>query len=138
MAHNEESGKAPEAPSGLSAIIRDAFGVPETPTLRRSDVLARIEGRLGEQGIQYDSIAISDGPVRRGAFFDAAGRRVPFPEGKPYDRCFVALIDLDASARWAHPAYWAFIPADDTGPVALRETRLPEHPQGPARLYPVQ
>lgn len=88
----------------LATVITRAFGVPETPTASRKEVATRVEEELRRRGIEYDQLDVSDAPVRRNALFDAAGRRVPFPEDEPYERCFVALIDLDASAHWAHPA----------------------------------
>lgn len=119
-------------------MISEAFGEPPKPTLTREEVRARVEDVLGERGIEHDRIDISDIPVRRNALSDAAGRRVRFPAGAPYDRCFVALVDLEASARWGHLAFWAFVPADGDGPVELRETSLPEHPRGSVRLYSVE
>jgi hypothetical protein len=117
-------------------MISDVFDVPRTPTLTRAEVIERVEAAVRKAGIAFERIDVSDVPVRRNALSDAAGRRVQFPPEAIYDRCFVALVDLDTSARWAHRAFWAFVPADDdTGPVALRETSLPEHPRGSVRLY---
>ena len=134
------SNKAPVpgAPSGLDAMIVEGFGERPKPTLTRAEVLARVEQALTARGIQCERIEVSDAPVRRNALSDASGRRVPFPPEAVYDRCFVALVDPDTRARWAHPAFWAFVPADGSGAVELRETSLPEHPRGSVRLYSVR
>ncbi len=140
MAPNDP--RRPGAPSGLSAILEREFGVPAQPTIGRRDVLDRVEEALAQP--EFDghrdrvAITVSDAPVARNALSDAAGGRVAFPEDTVYDRCFVALVDPDPMALWAHPAWWAFVPADGMGPVALRKTRLPEHPRGGVRLYPVR
>lgn len=126
----------PGAPGGISQILTDAFGVSETPTLGRAEVARRIEQALRDRELAYEKLYISDAPVHRGALFDAAGKRVPFPSQRAYDRCFVALVDPDENARWSHPAYWAFVPADGSGEVELRDTSLPEHDKGPVRLEP--
>jgi hypothetical protein len=128
----------PEHPSAIEAVLTQEFGEPVTPTLTRAEVLERIKHLLAERAIPYQRIDISDVPVHRNALSDAAGRRVRFPEGRAYSRCFVALIDPDTDARWAHPAWWAFVPADGRAPVEVRETRLPEHPRGAVRLYAVE
>ncbi len=134
MATSNDS-RSPGARSGLDAMIVEAFGEQPKPTLTRAEVMARVEQALMERNVTYDRIDISDVPIRRNALSDAAGRRVRFPEGDAYDRCFVALVDLNSNALWAHPALWAFVPADDREPVELRETSLPEHPRGSVRLY---
>jgi hypothetical protein len=137
MAPTDKS-QVPGAPSGLSRVIGEAFGEPEKPTLTRAEVLAKLEEALMARDIEHQRIEVSDVPVRRNALSDAAGRRVHFPPDRAYDRCFVALVDLDTNARWAHPAYWAFIPADGEGAVELQDTSLPEHPRGSVRLYSVK
>jgi len=92
---------------------------------------------MATQAVPCQGLALSDQPVARGALFDASGARVLFPEGPAYDRCYVALIDPEpATVRWAHPAHWAFVPADGDGDVILRPTELPEHNTGPVRLLP--
>jgi hypothetical protein len=82
------------------------------------------------------ALALSDQPVASGALFDASGVRVSFPEGAAYERCYVALLDPSPMMRWAHPAWWAFVPVAGDEPVQLRETELPESPSGPVRLLP--
>jgi hypothetical protein len=58
--------------------------------------------------------------------FNASGARVPFPESPVDERCYVALIDPEpATTRWAHPAPWAFVPADGQGDVILLAGRAP-------------
>lgn len=130
--------RRPGASSGLSAIITNEFDVSDKPSLSREEVLERVERALAERGVKYDLIAVSDTPVRRNALIDAGNRRVSFPNGRAYERCFVALVDLHAGARWAHPAYWAFVPADGLESVVLHQTSLPEHPRGQVRLYTVR
>jgi hypothetical protein len=124
----------PGARSGISHILTEAFGVSERPTLDRAEVARHIEQALHERELTYQKLYISDAPVHRGALFDAAGKRVPFPPQRAYDRCFVALVDPDQNARWSHPAYWAFVPADGGGEIEIRDTSLPEHDKGPVRL----
>lgn len=136
MVPPDDDSRAPGTPSGLSAIIETMFGEPEKPTLTRAEVIALVEKTLVEHGITADRLDVSDAPVRRNALSDAAGRRVPFPEGVAYDRCFVVLVDHMADALWAHPARWAFVPADGKGQVELRDTRLPAHSHGTVRLVP--
>jgi hypothetical protein len=126
--------KPGRARGGIEHILQDEFRVPMRPTLDRATLVERIQQALRERNISWDAIHLSDAPVHRDALFDARGKRVAFPEGSAYERCFVALVDPDERARWAHPAHWAFIPADGSEPVEIRDTSLPEHPRGPVRL----
>jgi hypothetical protein len=144
------AGDAPEPPrvhkpgahGGVENILREQFGVSSEPALARDEAVRRVRDKLAAEGVAYEVLHISDAPVHRGALFDAAGRRVLFPEPAAYDRCTVVLVDPDRRARWAHDAWWAFVPLGDDGteqaPVVLRPTTLPEHERGPVRFYPVR
>lgn len=105
----------------------------ESAQVFQRKAVERIKEALKVRKISYEKLYISDAPARRGALFNAAGVRVPFPEGKAYDLCYIALVDPDHKARWGHPAHWAFVPMDDSG-VAIQDTNLPEHDKGPVRL----
>lgn len=79
-------------------------------------------------------IIVSQDPVLRNRLWDAVGVRVPFPEGKEFDSCYVALIDPRPTYRWGHGAWFAFIPINDDGGVSLRseksvvqKTDMPPH-----------
>lgn len=129
--------KKPGGPSGVAALLDELFEMPAQPTIRRDDVLARLRRLLADRNIEAGRLELSDEPVRRGRLFDAAGKRVDFPLGDAFERAYVALVDLEPLARWAHPALWAFIPAEggDT-PIELRETNVPENQGGAVRLLP--
>lgn len=127
----------PGGPAGVRAIHEQRFRVPLEPTRSPEDVLRRIREKLSAEQIQFERMDLSDMPVRRGSLFNAVGERVAFPDGEPYRRCFVALIDPAPLARWAHRAYWAFVPAEGPGEVILVPTDWPEHSRGPVRLDPV-
>jgi hypothetical protein len=117
--------------------LEDDFHVPLVPSIGHVEALKHVRAVAKDQTSGAVSIALSDQPVARGALFDAAGARVPFPEGKAYDRCYVALLDPSPTTRWAHPAWWAFVPAGGDAPTVLRGTELPENQSGSVRLLPV-
>ncbi|HEY0097294.1 MAG TPA: hypothetical protein VGB96_23410 [Archangium sp.] len=121
---------------GIVATLEHDFHVPAVPSIGREEAIKRIREEAGTRALPEVVLALSDQPVARGALFDAAGVRVAFPEGGVYDRCYVALLDPSPMMRWAHPAWWAFVPVDGEGPVMLRDTKLPENPSGPVRLLP--
>lgn len=129
--------RRPGGPPGIEAMLRAGFHVPVTPSIGRAEAARRVLAEVTAQGKRCERLDVSDQPVRRGALFNAAGARVSFPEGKAFDRCYVALIDPDPRARWAHAAHWAFVPADGEGDVVLQKTELPESASGPVRLLPV-
>ena len=133
----ESKPQAPGGPAGIDAVLRDVFLVPATPSIRREDAARRILARIGAEGMRCERLDLSDQPVRRGALFDASSTRVPFPKGEAFDHCYVALIDPEVMARWAHPAHWAFVPADGSEDIVLQPTQLPESSAGPVRLLPV-
>jgi hypothetical protein len=133
MVHESKAG----APAGLAELTEQVFEMPARPTILRRDALDRVRRALAARKIEAGEIELSDEPVPRGRLFDAAGKRVAFPDGAAFERAYVALVDLDPAARWAHPALWAFVPAEggDT-PVELRETNVPENQTGAVRLLP--
>ncbi|HEX2571282.1 MAG TPA: hypothetical protein VH877_17120 [Polyangia bacterium] len=125
---------------GLVGVARVGFDLPASPTITRRTAANRILRALHERQIPCERLLLSDGPVRRGALFDLAGQRVPFPHetDRRYDMCFVGLVDPSAGAMWGHPAHWAFVPArgayDEDAAVEFLDTSLPEHPRGLVRL----
>lgn len=118
----------PGVPGGLDAIITNTYGVPARPTLNREDAARRVREKVKTLGCER--LDVSEEPVRRGALVDMSGARVSFPEGKTYDRCYVALVDPAMDAQWGHAAFWAFVPAAGDGDVILRPTQFPEHALG--------
>ena len=131
-------GRRPGGPSGIVEMLKTEFHVPETPALGREEAARRIREFVSEGPAATALLTLSDQPVMRGALFDAAGVRVAFPEGRAYERCYVGLLDPSPSARWAHHAWWAFVPAGGEGPVSLRETELPENSSGAVRLFAME
>ncbi len=121
---------------GIVETLEHDFHVPAMPSIGRQEAIKRIREEAKARAFPEVLLALSDQPVARGALFDAAGVRVTFPEGDVYDRCYVALLDPSPAMRWAHPAWWAFVPVGGEGPVVLRDTELPENPSGPVRLLP--
>lgn len=126
----------PGGPPGIVDTLEHDFHVPPMPSIGRQEALKRIRETAKDQALPPVSLALSDQPVPRGALFNAAGARVSFPEGGAYERCYVALLDPSPMMRWAHPAWWAFVPVAGDEPVLLRETELPESQSGPVRLLP--
>jgi len=121
---------------GIVETLEQDFHVPAMPSIGRREAIKRIREAAEARAFPEVVLALSDQPVARGALFDAAGVRVAFPEGDVYDRCYVALLDPSPAMRWAHPAWWAFVPVGGEAPVVLRDTELPENPSGPVRLLP--
>jgi hypothetical protein len=126
----------PGGPSGIVEMLEQQFHVPTTPAIGRGEAAQRIYQEVAGGPTSSASLTLSDQPVMRGALFDAAGERVSFPEGTAYERCYVGLLDPAPTARWAHQAWWAFVPAGGEGPVVLRETQLPENSSGAVRMFP--
>ena len=122
MVHEGKAG----GPAGLVKMTEELFAMPMQPTILRSDALGRLRRLLSERKVEAGAISLSDEPVRRGVLFDAGGKRVDFPIGPAFERAWVALVDLDPAARWAHPAMWAFIPVEggDT-PIELPRDEPP-------------
>jgi hypothetical protein len=126
----------PGTAPGLVHIVEERFKVPANPAIGRVEAARLVRAKIEAKGTPCERLDLSDIPVRRGALFDMAGTRVPFPAGEPYERCYVALVDPRADAQWAHPALWAFVPAAGDGEVVLQSTELPEHALGAVRLRP--
>src|ERR1035438_4186821 len=94
--------------TGVANMLKDHFHVSELPTISRAEAARRVHERLRRQ-TPLPRPQPPDQPVSRGALVDASGRRVEFPPGTGYDRCFVALADATPpETRWAHPALWVF------------------------------
>jgi hypothetical protein len=131
--------RRPGGPADLLVLLEAVFEVPTGPFIGRSEAQRRVIDAVKEKGLHGERIFLSDQLVRRGALFDASGARVAFPEGEAYEHCFVALVDPTPEARWGHPAYFAFLPADADGdaPTTLCETQLPEHTGSSVRLLPL-
>lgn len=130
--------RRPGTSPGIEAVLRERFHVPPLPSIGREEAARRALAAVEAQGKRCERIEVSDQPVARGALFDMAGARVRFPEGRAFDRCYVALVDPEPATRWGHPAHWAFVPADGEGDVVLQETLLPESSAGPVRLLSVE
>lgn len=128
--------RTPGIAPGLDSIIKTHFNVPTEPTIGRTKAAACVRAKIDEDEIVCERLDVSDIPVHRGSLFDMTGTRVAFPEGEPYESCYIALIDPDVDAQWAHPAFWAFVPAAGDGPVVVTSTDFPEHALGAVRLRP--
>ena len=126
----------PGTAPGLAQIVKARFKVPVEPAIGRAEAARRVREKIAETDVRCERLELSDIPVRRGALFDMAGTRVCFPGGETYESCYVALIDPEADAQWAHPAFWAFVPAAGDGEVILQPTEFPEHALGAVRLRP--
>jgi hypothetical protein len=128
----------PGGTPGIVQTLEEDFHVPGVPSIGRQEALKRILVAANSRQLPTTALALSDQPVTRGALFNAAGSRVPFPEGPAYERCYVALLDPSPMTRWAHPACWLFVPVAGDEPVQLLETQLPESRSGSVRLLPVE
>jgi hypothetical protein len=126
----------PGTKPGLVDIVEERFNLPAEPAIGRAEAARRVRAKIDAEGVRCERLDISDGTVHRGQLFDMKGALVPFPEGEPYERCYVGLVDSFADAQWGHPAFWAFVPAAGDGEVVLRPTTLPEHALGAVRLRP--
>lgn len=133
MADSQRPGGPPE----LSRLLEDIFEVPERPSIGRDEAQRRVVSKVREAGMRGERIFLSDQLVRRGALFAASGARVAFPEGDAYERSFVALVDPTPEARWGHPAFFVFVPAEGKAETKMLETLLPEHAQSSVRLLPL-
>jgi hypothetical protein len=129
--------RRPGSAPGIEAVLRDQFEVRTKATLGVAAAAERVRAKIAAERLTCERLDLSDDPVRRGALFDMSGARVPFPPGRAYDRCYVALIDPDTRLGWGHDAHWAFVPADGEGDVVVQDTDLPEHALGPVRFHPV-
>lgn len=128
--------RSPGIAPGLDSIIKAQFKLPTFPAIGRAEASLRIRLKIAADTIACERLDVSDIPVHRGALFDMAGTRVPFPDGEAYESCYVALVDPHADAQWAHDAFWAFVPAAGDGDVVLTFTEFPEHALGAVRLRP--
>jgi hypothetical protein len=127
----------PGGPIGVEAVLREQFGVPPKPDIGFEAAAQAVRDAIARGAISCQRLEVSDRPVRRGALFDMSGARVPFPAGKEYERSYVALVDPDVEAQWAHSAHWAFVPAEGNGDVVLQDTRFAAHMKGAARFFTV-
>ncbi len=126
--------RTPGIAPGIENSIK-AFKAPDLPINRVAAALL-VRAKIEADEVACERLDVSDIPVHRGALFDMAGTRVPFPDGEAYESCYIALVDPHADAQWAHDAYWAFIPAAGDAEVILTPTELPEHALGAVRLRP--
>ena len=132
----ESEPRRPGGPPGLAAV-GDDFGL-RPPPIGHARAVERVREKIAADGLRCERLSVSEDAVHRDALINAAGARVDFPEGDAYERCYVGLVDPDAEARWAHPAQWLFVPAQQQdGAVVLRATNLPAHPTGRVRFLPV-
>jgi len=129
--------RRPGLPSGFDAILEQGFGVSPKPALRRAEAADLVRRKVQSAEIPCQRMRISELPVDRDTLFDMTGRRVKFPEGARYDRCYVALVDPEVAAPWGHPASWAFVPVDGQGEVAVSSTEFPENAKGSIRFIEV-
>jgi hypothetical protein len=135
MAHSPSGSKAS---GSLSEILETQFHLSPTVSIGQAGALAAIREEMQSSAVPNDSLLlISDQPVGRGALFDASGARVSFPSGNEYDYCYVGLIDPSPTLRWAHSAWWAFVPADGSSKAIFKGTKFPESTSGSVRLLPV-
>jgi hypothetical protein len=125
----------PGGPIGVDAVLPRQFKAPSKPVIGIEAATQLVRDAIAQGALQCERLAVSSRPVHRGALLDMSGARVPFPAGEQYDRCYVALVDPDMDAQWAHPAHWAFIPAEGNGAVVLQDTSLAEHYKGAVRLF---
>jgi hypothetical protein len=128
--------RSPGIAPGLDSIVREQFKLPTDPAIGRAEASSRVRVKIEAEKVACERLDLSDMPVRRGSLFDMAGTRVPFPDGDAYESCYVALVDPQVDAQWAHPAKWAFVPAAGDGEVVLAFTEYPEHALGAVRLRP--
>ena len=128
----DNSSATSKMPSVLDEMMRGLFKEPATPTLHRADVVQMILEKMRQRDIIAEFILLSDGPASPQSLYDASGTRVQFPPDEGYRRCFVALIDPHPLTKWAHEAFWAFIPAGG-GEVVLQPTSWP-YADGPVRF----
>lgn len=110
---------------GIVETLEDDFHVPAVPSIGRQEAIKRVREAAQARSFPEVTLLLSDQPVARGALFDAAGAH-----------CHVALLDPSPVMRWAHPAWWAFVPMGGEAPVVPRDTELPENASGPVRLRP--
>ena len=102
-------------------------------------ILALVEAALKEHNIVPYSIRLSLNPVVEGALFDLSGQRPAWPDGSSYAYCYIAFVDpIEAHdyehhghSKWAHPAWFAFVPALGEGPVLVSPSDFPPHPDAP-------
>ncbi len=130
----ESEARRPGIAPGLDNSIK-AFKAPDLP-IGRDAATSRVWEKITSDKLACERLYLSDITVHRGSLFDMEGTRVLFPEGAPYDSCYVALVDPRADAQWAHPAWWAFVPAAGDGEIILMSTEFPEHALGAVRLRP--
>jgi len=128
--------RSPGTAPDIIDILETRFKVSAKPAIGRAEAARRVRSTIEAEGILCQRLDLSDIPVRRGALFDMAGTRVLFPAGESYESCYVALVDPHADAQWAHPAFWAFVPAAGDAEVVLQPTEFPEHALGAVRLRP--
>ena len=135
-----DNPKRPGLRSGIEGTLEEGFGVTLKPTESDRAAIEAIREKARSSGIECEALWLSDAPVRRGALFNADGQRVEFPQtsDRRYDRCLVALVDPDRMARWGHGAWFAFYPADGSGPVELVASDVPAHGMGGVRLEPTE
>ncbi|HRI63703.1 MAG TPA: hypothetical protein PK156_05680 [Polyangium sp.] len=105
--------------------------------VRRDEAITRVQQKVATDKLTCQRLCISEMPVDRDTLFDMTGRRVPFPETAPYDRCYVALLDSEIVAPWGHPALWAFIPVDAQSDILFVPTQFPENAKGSIRFVEV-
>ncbi len=129
--------RRPGMSSGFAAILESGFGVSPKPALRREEAVGLVRDSLSRNQIPCKRIRISELTVDRDSLFDMTGRRVKFPDGSAYERCYVALLDPEATSPWGHPAHWAFVPMDGVGDVIVSSTDFPENAKGSIRFIEV-
>lgn len=131
----ESKAQRPRGSAGIERVLLDQFNVPSTPAIGVEAAVHLLRETIQKENVRCESLAVSGLPVRRGSLLDMSGARVPFPEGKEYDRCYVGFIDPDLDAEWAHPAHWVFVPAEGNGEPVLQDTDLPELPKGLVHMF---
>ena len=75
--------RSPGIAPGLANSIK-AFKAPDLPINRAAAALL-VRAKIEADEVACERLDVSDIPVHRGALFDMAGTRVPFPDGEAYE-----------------------------------------------------
>jgi hypothetical protein len=107
----------------------------ECRSLSTAQVQALVEPALREHNITPYEMRFATEPVFEGALFDLSGSRPAWPDGSEYAWCYVAFINPieGRDCKWAHPAWFVFVPAMGEGKTLISPHDFPPHHTAPSR-----
>ena len=117
------------------ATLESAARREECRNLLLSEIQREVESVLHQHNIDPYTVEVTIEPVVEGALFDLSGQRPGWPDGDAYAWCYVAFVNPmeGRDYKWAHPAWFVFVPAMGEGETLVAPHDFPPHHNAPTK-----